>query len=218
MITLINREPIDVSHPAPFVRLGPFSKLLKCDVEGNTVLGENSCFNRCRIGRYSGMGCFSYVADAVIGKFCTFASRVSVGAFNHPTDWLSVHEFQYRDIKDIYGDSILEGGVNLLNSGYERPTKIGNDVWIGDNASVARGISIGDGVIVGMSSVVTRDVPPYSIVVGNPGRVLRFRYPEAIVRELLEIRWWDMDLQSLKGVDFAHIERAVEELKKRKQG
>ena len=216
MLTLINRKPNDVIYNDPVVRLGAFSKLLKCDIDGNLILGESSCFNRCRIGRYSGMGCFSYVADAVIGKFCSFASRVSVGAFNHPTDWLSIHEFQYRDVNDIYGETILHGGVNLLNAADVRPTKIGNDVWIGDNSTVARGVSIGHGAIVGMSAVVTRDVPPYSIVVGNPGRILRRRFSDEIVDELLDIQWWDMEMQSLQGIDFRNIDQALNDLRQRK--
>jgi len=216
IVTLINRDPLDVIQKDPFVRLGALSKLLKCDIEGNIVIGDGSCFNRCRISRYSGVGCFSYVADTDIGKFCSFGSRVSVGAFNHPTDWLSIHEFQYRDIEDIYGETLVTGGVKLLNDANERPTKIGNDVWIGDNSTVARGVSIGHGAVVGMSAVVTHDVPPYSIVVGNPSRILRRRFSDMIVEELLDIQWWDMEMQNLCGIDFRHIDQALKELRKRK--
>jgi acetyltransferase-like isoleucine patch superfamily enzyme len=214
LISLNNASADTLVHEVPFVRLAPFSKVIRSDVDGNLILGDNSCINRSRVGRYSGMGCFSYIADAVVGKFCTFASRVSVGAFSHPTDWLSVHEFQYRDISQIYGETIIDGGQNLLSTD-AKPTIIGSDVWVGDNATVARGVTLGHGSIVGMSAVVTRDVPPYSIVVGNPARVLRKRFSEAAIEELLVLQWWERDLQSLKGIDFANIDRAIEELKKR---
>jgi virginiamycin A acetyltransferase len=202
-------------HADPYMRLAPLSKVLRSDIETGLVLGDYSCVNRSAIGKYSGMGCFSYVADSVVGNYCTFASRVSVGAFEHPTDWLSIHEFQYRDVGEIYGDSLIRNKQNNLSSD-DRPTVIGSDVWIGDNATVRRSVRIGHGAIIGMSSVVTRDVAPYSIVVGNPARHLRYRFDADIRDRLLNLEWWQLDMKSLKGIEFNNIERAVSVLEERK--
>lgn len=68
---------------------------------------------------------------------------------------------------------------------------IGNDVWIAAGASILRGVTVGDGAVIGASTVVTKDVPPYAIVVGNPGKILRMRYNEEIVERLLKLKWWD---------------------------
>lgn len=215
VITLNNPCPEFVLHAEFNVRLGALSKIVRSDMAGNFTLGEFSCINRSSFGRYCGMGSSSYAADTNVGRYCTFGSRLSIGAFDHPTDWLSIHEFQYRDIGGIYGETILDGGVNQLVDG-TRQTHIGSDVWIGDNAAVKRGVTIGHGVIIGMCAVVTRDVEPYSIVVGNPGRVLRKRFSDKAVTDLLELKWWEMNMQALKGVDYRNIDRAIGELKKRR--
>lgn len=75
---------------------------------------------------------------------------------------------------------------------------IGNDVWIGVNACVLSGVRIGDGAVVGACSVVTRDVPPYAIVAGNPARLVRKRFDDETIEELLKIKWWDWDIERIK--------------------
>ena len=215
IITLANTSPDFIIQNELKIRLGGFSKIVCSDLEGNFTLGEFSCVNRCTFGRYSGMGSSSYIADAVVGRYCTFGSRLSVGAFDHPTNWLSIHEFQYRDLSGIYGESILEGGINTLQDG-SRQTYFGSDVWIGDNASIKRGISVGHGAIIGLGSVVTHDIEPFSIVVGNPGRVLRKRFSDKVIESLLELRWWDLDMQALRGVNCCDIESAISDLRQKR--
>lgn len=191
------------------------AKVISCAMGGNNVVGDYSCFNRCEVGRYSGMGCFSYVADSSIGRYCTIASRVSIGAFDHPLDWLSVHEFQYRDVSEIYGATLLDGGENLLRRD-ELETALGNDVWIGDNVAIRRGIKVGHGAVVGLGAVVTKDVEPYSIVVGNPARPVKSRFTDEQISDLLELEWWTLDLDDLKGINFISIADAISSLKRRK--
>lgn len=214
-LTKHNNTAKTVVEKEPFMRLGPFSKLIDTDTQGSLILNDMACINRCTVGKHTSIGCFSYMADTVSGRYCTFASRVSIGAFSHPTDWLSIHEFQYRDTSHLYGDSIIEDGQNLLQSD-DRPTVIGSDVWIGDNATVGRGVKIGHGAIVGMSAVVVRDVEPYSIVVGNPGRVVRKRFDDKTISELLGLKWWDLEMEAMKGIDFSEPLAAIKELQDRK--
>lgn len=68
---------------------------------------------------------------------------------------------------------------------------IGNDVWVGVHATILSGVNIGDGAVVGACSVVAKEVPPYAIVVGNPARVVKYRFAENVIEQMLAIRWWD---------------------------
>lgn len=196
----------------PYIRLGAGAKIIKSNVVDNLTIDIDSCINKCDIGRYFGLGCFSYVANSQIGRYCTFGARVSIGAFSHPTDWLSIHEFQYRDTANIYGSSIMGGGMNIAP--VNATTNIGCDVWIGDNACVRAGMSVGHGAIVGLGAVVVSDVPPYAIVGGNPARILRYRFNGDVVTALLRLRWWDLDMMYLKGIDFSDVKKAIAAIEK----
>ena len=191
----------------PYIRLNAGAKIIKSHLAGNATIDTGSCINRCDVGQYFGLGCFSYVANSKIGRYCTFGARVSIGAFSHPTDWLSIHEFQYRDTANIYGSSILPRGINIAP--VSATTNIGNDVWVGDNASVKTGVKVGHGAIVGLGAVVVRDVPPYAIVGGNPARVLRYRFGENVVENLLALAWWELTMEELAGIDFCNIDEAI---------
>lgn len=195
----------------PYVRMGSFSKILHSQVEGNLTIDTASCINRCEIGRYFGMGCFSYAANSQIGKYCTFGARVSLGAFSHPTDWLTIHEFSYRNTTSIYGESIIEGKTNLAPANTE--TIIGSDVWIGDNASVRCGVSIGHGAIIGLGAIVVSDVPDYAIMVGNPARIMRYRFDSNTIESLLELAWWEYDMHELRGIDFSAVQSSIASLR-----
>lgn len=157
------------------------------------------------------------MTDTEVGRYCTFGSRVSIGGFNHPTNWLSIHESSYRDTLGIWGESIHPPGTHLLRT-HDIETAIGNDVWIGDNVVVVRGAHIADGAIIGAGSVVTRPIPAYSIAVGNPAKVIRSRFSQIIIDQLLSLQWWDLDMAELKGIDFKDIEAAIATLVERKQG
>ncbi|RMH51324.1 MAG: antibiotic acetyltransferase [Zetaproteobacteria bacterium] len=193
------------------IQLGPMSKVIDSDVEPPININAAAVATRCTLRKYFNIGLYSFVADTSVGRYCTFSSRCSIGAFHHPTDWLSIHEFQYRDTSEDWGETIHPTHTNLLRTPGPHTT-IGNDVWIGDNAVVLRGVTIGDGAIVGAASVVTRDVPPYAIVVGNPARVLRMRFPPEIVERLLELQWWRLDIGEMRGIDFGDVEQAIARL------
>jgi acetyltransferase-like isoleucine patch superfamily enzyme len=125
-------------------------------------------------------------AELTIGSFCSIADRIDVYlGGNHRTDWVTTFPFpefseQWETAEGIAGHPSTNGDV-----------RIGNDVWIGSNATIMSGVTIGDGAAVAADSCVTRDVPPYAIVGGNPAVVLRRRFDESTIEGLLEIRWWD---------------------------
>jgi virginiamycin A acetyltransferase len=123
-----------------------------------------------------------------IGKYCALAAEVRflMAGANHPTSGVSTFPFA------IFGGEWRERTVDLI---YEMPnrgdTVVGNDVWFGYRAMIMPGVRIGDGAIVAAGSVVSKDVPPYGIVAGNPARLVRARYDEADVKRLLASAWWD---------------------------
>jgi len=132
-------------------------------------------------------------ATLTIGNFCSLANGIDIllGG-NHRPDWVSTYPFpaisHWPEAADIQGHPATNGDVI-----------IGNDVWIGSKATILSGVTVGDGAVVGACAIVTRDVPPYAIVGGNPARIIRMRFPDYIIQQLLEVRWWDWDLERIRG-------------------
>jgi len=136
---------------------------------------------------------FDFVGDKlIIGKFCMIASNVTfiMNGANHLTDAISTYPFA------IFG----EDWANSME-GKTYPTKgdtiIGNDVWIGHKVIIMPGVKVGDGAIIATNSTVIKDVEPYSIVGGNPAKEIKKRFPEKRISKLLEIKWWDWDINKI---------------------
>ena len=124
-------------------------------------------------------------ARFTVGKYTSMASGLVIALGNHRIDMVSTYPFAtlrgyWPSVPNGVSDHDTKGDV-----------VIGNDVWIGADAFICSGVTIGDGAVIGAKSVVSRDVAPYGIVVGNPGRLTRFRFSEQQVAALLDIRWWD---------------------------
>ena len=156
---------------------------------------------------------FPFVGDRlVIGKFCAIArgARFIMNGANHRMSGFTTYPF------NIFGsgwERVTPAPAELPNKG---DTVVGNDVWIGYEALLMPGVTIGDGAIVAARSVVTSDVAPYTIVGGNPARPVRRRFPDAVIDELLEIRWWDWDvaritrhLEAIVGADLEALRSAA---------
>jgi len=149
----------------------------------------------------------------VIGRFCQIAEGAMfvTASANHRRDGFTTFPF-----------AIFDGGIGddrpSLPSGPGPDTMIGNDVWIGRDARILPGARIGDGVIVGAAAVVGGEVPPYSVVAGNPARVVRRRFDAATIDRLLALRWWDWPIDAILaaeaaicGGDLAALEAAAAE-------
>lgn len=127
----------------------------------------------------------------IIGRFCSIAAEIRfiMNGGNHPTDWLTTFPFP------VFGNGWEEA---MPDSWPDRgDTVVGNDVWIGYGVTVMPGVAIGDGAIVATKSVVTKDVPPYAIVGGNPAEIIRYRFEEEDRARLLELAWWDWDREKI---------------------
>lgn len=137
---------------------------------------------------------FPFLGDRlIIGRFCAIATDVKfiMNGANHKVSGFSTYPFQ------IFGqgwEKVMPGDGDLPFKG---DTEIGDDVWIGFEAMIMPGVTVGSGAIIASRSVVTRDVPPYCVVGGNPARVLRYRFDDETIAELLEIAWWDWEAESI---------------------
>lgn len=161
---------------------------------GNAMIGENvRIYNGCslyfvNIGRYTYISPNSVFSHTNIGSFCSIGRNVHCTGANHPTDFISTNPVFYSNRKQC-GKSFTKH--NLFDEFLH--IEIGNDVWIGSNVTILGGVCISNGAIVGAGSVVTKDVYPYSIVVGNPARHLKFRFDKDIISELEDLCWWQWD-------------------------
>lgn len=137
---------------------------------------------------------FPFIGDRlVIGRFCAIARGVKfiMNGANHKLSGFSTYPFQ------IFGGGWEHHMPDLSEFPNKGDTLIGNDVWIGYEALIMPGVKIGDGAIISSRSVVTRDVPPYTVVGGNPAEPLKQRFPDAVVERLLAIAWWDWPVEKV---------------------
>jgi acetyltransferase-like isoleucine patch superfamily enzyme len=168
-----------------FSKLSIFSAILNSTVDKTAAISANTRFYNSKIGKYSYIGHNCSVCNTEIGNFCSISDRCTIGGAGHPMSWVSTSPVFCK------GQNILH--FNFSEFDYEPylKTTIGNDVWIGINVFVKSGVKIGDGAIIGACSVVTKDVDPYTIVVGNPARQIRQRFSNEISKELLSSEWWN---------------------------
>lgn len=128
----------------------------------------------------------------ICGRYCSFAPGVQVFlGGNHRADWVSTYPFPAFPLW-------AAGGIENYSRG-KGDVRIGNDVWVGWSAVIASGVSVADGAVIGTLAMVTKDVPPYAIVAGNPARVVGYRFPEDQIVDLLRIRWWDWPDEKVKA-------------------
>ena len=193
------------------IRLNPGAQIYRTKYAGPLFLDRNARIGPdVEIGRYCSLGETSLITRGQIGSFCAIAARVAINPFNHPMDWLSIHEFQFRtdsyDWVPEYRDMKRLSRTPDMFS----PVKLGNDIWIGANATIMGGVTIGDGAVIGAGSVVTQDVPAYCIAVGQPAAVKRKRFSHQIIERLLAAKWWDLELSELSGLPYRDIERCLD--------
>lgn len=166
-------------HPTARVRDSRFGRY--CEVGAGTRVAETS------FGDYSYVAGGSDIIYAEIGRFCSIAAAVRINPGNHPLDRVALNHFTYRSAAYGLGDD----DAAFFDWRRSHKVTLGHDVWIGHGAVILPGVTLGTGCAIGAGAVVTKDVPPFAIVVGVPGRVLRYRFPPEIVERLLALAWWD---------------------------
>ena len=177
------------------------------------------------------VGDFTYIADSefeshvthhydfigdklIIGKFCQIAAGVEfvMNGANHQMNAVSTFPFY-----TLEGWNMQPPAASDMH--FKGDTVIGNDVWIGQNATILPGVRIGDGAIIGANSVVGSDVEPYTVVVGNPAKQLRYRFDEELTELLLKFKWWDKPVEEINALipvlTNSDLDLVKKELKKR---
>jgi len=133
----------------------------------------------------------SYIAGDNLGLNCTKISYTSIGKYTSiAQNFVTLPQsHDYNRVSSYPFNNVLLDGNDIIT----RRISIGNDVWIGSNVVVLGGVTIGDGAVVGAGAIVTKDVPPYAIVVGSPARVIKYRFSSRIISKLLKIKWWERE-------------------------
>ena len=180
------------------------------------------------------LGAFTYINGHVtsslyrchVGRYAQIGESTIIGPPEHPMDWFSSHPFAFTrpkylpnlyrmpDVARLAPDD--SNPASYVDTVPDR-TYIGHEAYVGAGSFVKRGVRIGDGAVVGARSVVTRDVPPFAMVVGSPAKVVRLRFDEKIVERMLQLAWWLYDLAPFKNqVDFSRAEATLDFLEQRK--
>ncbi len=175
-------------------------------------------YSGVRIKKNVNIGRFTFVSintvienNSKIGRFCSIAADVKIGVHPHPIDYLSTHSFQYNKAHFDFVDGYTDGArVTFKKPG---KTIIGNDVWVGTNVTISKGVKIGDGAVIAAHAFVKSDVPAYGIVGGVPAKIIRFRFPDKTINELLDLQWWNLMPWDMEGVDFTDINSAIKEIR-----
>lgn len=178
------------------IRIQDFSNI---SAQSHLIMEEHSRLGDVQVrlpkaGQPLTMGAYSYMREGgeiwnleSIGRFCSIGRNVVLGqpTDNHPIDWVS--------------SSMSVSGDYAASCVY---ASIGHDVWIAHNVVVMAGVKIGNGAVIGRNAVVTKDVEPYQIVVGNPGKVVRTRFSMEQIVGLMKSEWWNIDYAALKDLPF----------------
>lgn len=175
-------------------------------IHPTSKLESGTSFYNSTLDRHSFCGYDCDVANADIGSFVSIANGVVIGGGRHPMEWVAMSPVFYEG-----KDSVKAKFSTHPRTAAKRVT-IGHDVWIGRSAIVLPGVSIADGAVVGAGAVVTKPVPAYAIVAGNPAKILRYRFSEPVIERLLRTRWWTKDETELLrlGPLFNDVDRFLE--------
>lgn len=156
------------------------------------AMGRGNIFGRrvfihemSTIGKYNRIGRDTMLTYAQVGNYCSIAPGVKIGQSQHSVSYITT----YNAIASVNPDYQM----------HDKPTVIGNDVWIGANAVLMQGITVDNGAVIGAGAVVTHDVPAYAIVAGVPARILRYRLREDQIAEIQNSKWWREDIKEAKS-------------------
>lgn len=174
-------------------RLLPGAIVKNSKLEEYSSVGHDAAIINASLGRYSYVSAGARVANCEIGPFCSIGNNVVIAPGIHPVSLISTHPIFFSNSGQC-GDVWVDESVVEEN----RRVQIGADVWIGVNAIVLDGVSIGVGAIIGAGSVVTKDVPPYAVVAGAPAKLIKFRFNSDVIEGLIRSEWWRLDPEILK--------------------
>lgn len=164
-------------------------------IEKDCTLGEKvhilrDCYiKNSTIGNYTYISKKSFIQNTSIGNYCSISQEVICGLGNHPLNKFSTSPLFYHS-RNTFDINIIEKENDTYRD--YQPIKIGNDVWIGARAIILDGVTINDGACIAAGAVITKDVPPYAIVAGVPGKIIKYRVSTEKIDFLLKTKWWNL--------------------------
>ncbi len=179
---------------------------------GLTIYGRNR--KKYNIGECSYIGKNTIISnpkETVIGKYTSISHDVYIGPTRHSIHHLTTHSFINHLENGTIDNAISVPKENLVEGEFptSSPIYIGNDVWIGLRAIIMPGCKIGDGAIIASGAVVTKDVSPYAIVGGVPAKIIKYRFTPEIIKDLLELKWWDYPKEFIVTLPFANVKECI---------
>lgn len=178
---------LSIPYRVLFTHISIFAGLQDSIVEKRAAICKGVRFYRSSIGKYSYVGNNTFITNTRIGNFTSISGDCYIGGTSHPIHWVSTSSV-FHKWKNILHKNFSDFEYDIFQE-----TKIGNDVWIGQGVKIKAGIEICDGAVIGMGSVVTKNVGPYEVWGGNPARRIRKRFDEDIIEKLLMEEWWSWD-------------------------
>lgn len=169
-----------------------------CRFEGYNRICRNTYISRTYVGYGSYMGNNCNIVSSKVGKYTCIGPYVRTTSGTHPIHYVSVHPAFYST-RGQAGFSFVKEQMFGERMDRDYHIIIGNDVWIGDSALIMEGVHIGDGAVVAAGAIVTKDVPPYSVVAGVPAEVIKTRFSDERIDWLESFKWWEKDLVWLKN-------------------
>jgi acetyltransferase-like isoleucine patch superfamily enzyme len=145
------------------------------------------------VGKYSRVNPGCKLANTIVGNFTAIGRDTTIGLGQHPLNYVSTQNIFYKK------NNLKNNWIHQIDFS-SKPIIIGNDVWIGVESLIMDGVKIGDGAVIGARSVVTKDVPPYAIVVGQPAKIIKFRFENDVIERLLEIKWWNFSDEEISDM------------------
>jgi len=207
-MTLSSSAPKDVARGIVRMRMQMAGKQLSVQ----PTIDTSASLRECKLGAYTevgartillevAMGDYSYVVNdaqvtyTTIGKFCSIAAMTRINPGNHPMHLATQAHFTYRASAYFPGE---EDDAEFFAWRRQHHIHVGHDVWIGHGAVVLPGRNVGTGAVIAAGAIVTKDVPAYTIVAGNPARPIKRRFPESVAGRLADLAWWDWDHETLR--------------------
>ncbi len=211
MISLINMLRADLRERAQrrrFPRAVLHADVVldaKSTLGRHTVLFSGVRLVEAQVSDYSYVQVRTQIFNAEIGPYCSIAPEVVIGLIDHPTHFISSSPVFYDNSQPLPHAFV---DVPLAAAHLPR-TVVGADVWIGQRAMIKAGVRIGVGAVIGAGALITRDVPPYSMVVGTPAHVLRRRFPDALCDRLLSSQWWKRSTDEITRLRYCFADPEV---------
>ena len=218
-------------HVPEEVSLGTWGMNSTIEIESPVHLGKSQ-IDCGKIGAFTQINMWAaptnttetFIDCQSIGRYCSIARGVNIGFAGHSTTFLSSSTlFKFNKNAEEFLPFLSERDINWEQEkkvqnlkSWKKPLPIiGNDVWIGFGAIVLNGVTISNGAVIVAGSVVTKDVPPYAIVGGNPAKIIRYRFSEDIINRLEKSKWWEYDPSIFIGLDIDNPEKCIDAIEDR---